>query len=262
LPADNYFRSNKNRLDLAVFIVVKIWPTVDEYDINNINHKRKDARPVKTRNSEMESYRGLPPPDARLWHKGRDEKIPTPLNTNGLADLDKLVIIGKEQAVKEYDWTSPFNDVHHLQWPGMCYDSETEHIFRELVQRKTYIPRVFHNWLHHITLPPPLPSEEVMRHTIQAEQTARAIASTAQLAVRLTRMANIPEDKLLRRLEQEFDNYMLYVENAREVPVEFRLLKLNEVEANSVDEMLTANRRLGKLALNHIPVRNRELYVA
>lgn len=210
----------------------------------------------------MESYIGLPPPDARLWHKDRDEKLSTPLNANGLVDLDKLIALGKGQVIEGYNWASPFNDVHHLQWPGMQYDDETAAVFRELVQRKAYVPRIFHNWLHHITLPPSLPSKEVMHHAIQAEQTARAIASTAQLAVRLTRMAGIPEHKLLERLNQEFDNYTLYVENAREVPPEFQLVQLNEVEANSVDEMLAANRRLGKLALNHIPVRHRELHAA
>ena len=217
---------------------------------------------MKIKYGEMESYTGLPPPHVRLWTKKRDEKIPTPLDNNSIADLDKLVVIGKKMVIEGYDWASPFNDIHHLQWPGVGYGDETASTFRELVQRKAYIPRVFHNWLHHITLPPPVPTEEVMRHTIQAERTARAIASTAQLAVRLTRMPGIPEHKLLNRLEEEFDNYALYVENAREVPREFQLLKLHEIEANSVDEMLAANRRLGKLAINHIPVRYRGLSAA
>lgn len=217
---------------------------------------------MKLKHGEMGSYTGLPPPHARLWHKNRDERLPTPLDANGLANLDALIAVGKTTVIEGFDWASPFNDVHHLQWPGVKYDDETAMTFRELMQRKTYIPRLFHNWLHYITLPPLAPTKEVMQHAIQAEQTARAIASTAQLAVRLTRMAGIPERKLLQRLEEEFDNYTLYVENAREVPAEFQLLKLNEVEATCVDEMLAANRRLGKLALNHIPVRNRELFVA
>lgn len=210
----------------------------------------------------MGSYMGLPPLDARLWNKDKDEKLPTPLDSNGIVDLDALVALGKEAVVKGFDWTSPFNDIHHLQWPGVRYASETEMTFRELTRRKAYIPRVFHNWLHHITLPAPLPTEEVMQHAIRAERTARAIASTAQLAVRLTRMTGIPEHKLLSRLEQEFDNYTLYVENAREVPSEFQLLQLHEVEASSVEEMLAANRRLGKLALHRVPVRQRELLAA
>ena len=217
---------------------------------------------MRSKHGEMGSYIGLPPRDACLWNKNSNEKLPTPVDANGLTDLNKLVTLGKETVVEGFSWISPFNDIHHLQWPGIHYDNDIAMAFRELIQRKTYIPRLFHNWLHHITLPPPLPTEEVMRHAIQAERTARALASTAQLAVRLTRMPGIPEHKLLERLEQEFDNYTLYIENAREVPTEFQLLQLNEVEANSVDEMLAANRRLGKLALNHIPVRYRELYIA
>jgi hypothetical protein len=163
-----------------------------------------------------------------------------------------------------YDWTSPLNDVHHLQWPSVNYaeatvGNDTARIFRELVHRKAFIPRRFHNWLHYITTAPPLPSMDVMRHCIKAERAARDITMTAQLAVRLTRLRGIPEAKLEKRLEEELDNYMLYVENAREVPKEFQLLKLNEVEAASIEEMLRMSKPLGKLALDQVPVRYRAL---
>ena len=204
----------------------------------------------------------LPPEHSRLWHPGIQGKLETPLDSRGLVDLDELVNLGKETVCDDYPWTSVFNDVHHLQWPAASYTQslgEPWHEFRELVQRKAFIPRQFHNWLHLITLPPAPPSEEVMRHSINAERTARAIAVTAQLAVRLTRMPGIPESKLIQRLEQQYENYKLYIENAREVPIEFQLLKLAEAEAKSVEEMLLMNKRLGKLALHQVPIRLRQL---
>lgn len=213
---------------------------------------------------DMQARPWLPPESARLWtpEEGRRE---TPLDSRGLVDLDKLVSLGKQTVQLDYSWISAFNDVHHLQWPAAHYAESLGlpgHEFRELIQRKAYLPRQFHNWLHLITLPPPMPSEEVMRHSIDAERTARALAVTAQLAVRLTRMPGIPEAKLVKRLEEQFENYSLYVENAREVPLEFQLLKLAEVEARSVEEMLTVNKRLGKLALHLIPNRSRMLQTA
>jgi hypothetical protein len=213
----------------------------------------------------MRSGLWLPPKDVRLIDTDIDGKLETPLDARGLVDLDKLVTLGKQAVSSNYDWTSPFNDVHHLHWPGAFYmqdADETDHAFRELAQRKAYVPRRFHNWVHLITEPPPVPDTETMLLAIKAQSTAKAIAVTAQLAVRLTRMKGIPEAKLVQRLGQEFDNYTVYVENAREVPIEFQLLKLDEVEARDIDEMLLANKRLGKMAIDHIPVRFRQLHSA
>ena len=205
----------------------------------------------------------LPPEEVRLWEGSRDGLLDTPVDECGLVDLDELVQLGKELVVPGYDWSSPFNDVHHLQWPKSQYArDDIRHAFREQVQRKAYLPRRFHNWLHLVTLPPALPSEEAMRNSIAAEKTARALAATAERAVRLTRKKGVSEAQLARRLEEAFDTYTLYVENAREVPEEFQLVKLEEIEANTVDEMLAANRHLGKRALHLIPVRYRALQVA
>lgn len=201
----------------------------------------------------------LPPRDARQWDEEREEKFDTPLDSNGLVDLDKLVTLGKHTVHADYDWTSRFNDIHHLQWPGIEYRSEIAQPFRELTRRKAYIPRKFHNWLHHITLPPLIPTDEVMRSSIRAERAARALATTAELAVKLTRNPHIPEVKLQQRLEEEFDLYSLYVENARLIPKEFQIIRLAEVEAKNVDEMLAANQKLGKWALHRVPIRHREL---
>jgi len=206
----------------------------------------------------------FPPTEVRTWDVDKQGKFDTPVDELGLVDLDALVQLGKITVHDGYDWTSPLNDVHHLQWPAVKYAEATTgdgvvRTFRELVCRKAFIPRRFHNWLHYITVQPALPSQDVMRHAVSAERTARAIATTAQLAMRLTRMPHIPEDKLVKRLEEEFDNYLLYVENAREVPEEFQLLKLAEIEVATIDEMLQMSKPLGKLALDQVPVRYRAL---
>lgn len=214
--------------------------------------------------ARMEGVRELwlPPEDVRRWDVETQGLIETPLDAHGMADLDELVTIGKETVAPGYDWTSRFNDVHHLQWPRSRYqtaEDNTAFEFRELARRKAYIPRRFHNWLHSITMPPPVPDEEVMRHCIAGERTAKALAEAAGLATRLTRMKCIPEEKLQIELERNYEKYVTYVENAREVPLEFRLLQPEEVEARSVEEMLEMNSLLGELALGHVPRRNRKI---
>jgi hypothetical protein len=218
---------------------------------------------VNVRTGYSGEYVGLPSYDARLWDEARDEKLETPLDEFGRVDLDKLIAQSKQTVEPGYSWQSEFDDVHHLQWPAVEYVGKgpISQDFRELVRRKTYIPRRLHNWIHLITEPPPVPDTEVMQYSIAAHRTVLKMASTAQLAARLSRMPGIPEDKLEIRLEEELENYMLYVEQAREVPTEFRILHLADVEARNAEELLRMNRRFGRKALLQIPVRTRDTIV-
>lgn len=211
----------------------------------------------------------LPPREMWLHDPAKDGYLETPTDQYGLVDLDKLVTLVKGTVSPEFSWESPFNDIHHLQWYGRNYpvtigedDIVNMNEFRELINRKAFISRVFHNRTHQVTLPAPVPSKEVMIHSIRAERTALQLYRTARLATRLTRMTHIPEKKLIQRLNEEYENYTLYIENAREVPKEFSLLAIEEVEARNVDEMLLVNKRLGKLALDTIPVRHRQILQA
>lgn len=206
----------------------------------------------------------LPPQKMWLYDPYRNGQLETPTDEYGLVDLDKLVTMVKQTVRPEFSWQSTYNDIHHLQWFARNYPALDENNtpvnpneFRELVSRKAYIPRVFHNWIHQVTLPPPVPSDEVMKHSIDAQRVALQLYRTARLATKLTRMSQIPARKRIERLDEEYINYSLYIENAREVPKEFSRLAIEEIEARNVDEMLLANRRLGRLALETIPVRHR-----
>ncbi len=103
----------------------------------------------------------LPPRDVQLHDPRRDGLLETPLDERGLVDLDRLVDLARATVSPEFGWESRENDVHHLQWPrrhydiaGAMVDVETQ-VFRNLVNRKAYVPRIFHNWVHYITAPPP-----------------------------------------------------------------------------------------------------------
>jgi len=210
----------------------------------------------------------LPPQSVRLYDPREKGRIETPTDERGLVDLDALVERVKMTVDPEYHWESSYNDTHHLQWHAAFYshfqmsDGVDMQSFRELTNRKAYLPRVFHNWIHAVTLPPPIPSNEVMQYSIDAQRVAISLAKTASLAVRLTRMIHIPAHRLEERLEQEFEHYNLYIDNARLVPKEFSLLAIEELEAKNVEEMLERNRQLGRQAIDKIPVRLRGLTIA
>lgn len=202
----------------------------------------------------------LPPRDVWLHNPRLCDRIETPLQpATGIVDLDALVTAVKSTIDPEFDWTSTFNDVHHLQWHSAQYSTPLGRAFREQAQRKTYVPRLFHNWAHVITEVPPVPSEEAMRHSIAAQQSVFNMARTAGLATRLERMIAIPPSKLRARQQQEFEKYMVYFENARLVPEEFSLLAVGEVEARTPDDLPACSRKLGSLALDRIPWRVRAL---
>lgn len=214
---------------------------------------------IKTERLKAERVH-LPPKHARLWDIAADGKLPTPLNEHGVVDLDGLVELGRRTIEDSYDWTSSLNDIHHLQWPGAFYvEDELTQEFRETVGRKAYIPRTFHNWLHYITEPPPLPSEEVMQHVVDAERALRALASTASLAMRLTRMPWIPERKRDMRLAEQYEAYQLHAESALAIPEAFLRVPPHELSAGSVEEMLEVSRTMGRRALTHVPIRLRSL---
>lgn len=204
----------------------------------------------------------IPPRETWLHDPLRDGPLETPTDSLGRVDLDALIPLVKSTVEPDFSWRSARSDVHHLQHYERYYISELEQEFRELISHKVFVSRTFHNWLHIVTTPSDVPSEEVMRHTIQAETAKVGLARTASLAMRLTRIPDMPEYKRVQRLEEIYGQYMMYYESAQHVPPEFNHLILEELSAENVDELLTVNRRLGKLALGTIPIRHRDILQA
>lgn len=209
----------------------------------------------------------LPPQEYWLAPSLTKQSIATPLDARGLVDMDATVNSARSFIDPSFQWESPMNDVHHLHWSistqmpdGMTEDEvRTLRQFRELVNRKVFEPRVLHNWQHWLMQPPPIPSAEVMRYSIDAQRVALSLAQTASLATRLTRMKAISEHSRAQRLEEEFINYNLYMENARLVPMEFRVVKLEEVEAQKPEDLISISRHLGRMAIGAIPMRVRSV---
>lgn len=209
----------------------------------------------------------LPPQDYWIDTSLKKNSIETPLDSRNFVDMDVMVNIMTSFIDPAYSWESPINDVHHLQWsvstqrPSTMSDEDFLVLkrFRELVNRKMYTGRLPHNWAHWLFIPPPIPDVEDMRYSIQAQDIAVSLARTAGLAARLTRIPAIKPSDLGKRLEEEFINYNLYMENARLVPIEFSLLKLEELQVKSPEDLLIVNKRLGRLAVDRIPVVERQI---
>jgi hypothetical protein len=203
------------------------------------------ARPWS--NPEFES---LPPLDARLIDP-RHDKIETPVDERGLIDVPELIRSVQETIDPDYYWPDSLS-IHHFYWPEADYPfDKTVHtrsnpaVFRNLALHKGLLPRAFENWLHIVTLPPPIPSPEVMQYRVEAWEVAKSLFGSVQKAVQWERMARrralyvqqnpdvlqedfngvdiIGEEIIQEVLDRHFRGAQHQVERLERIPPEFRL---------------------------------------
>jgi hypothetical protein len=146
---------------------------------------------------------GLPPREFWLLDPEK-EKIVTPVDDRGLVVVPALIAAVRRTMHPRYKWGAPF-DIHHFQWPDAWYlyregyGRVNPHLFRELSIHKGLVPRTFHNWLHRITIPPSVPSEEVMHYRVEAWSVARDLFGEVQGVVQWERRMR----RRATRLQQE-----------------------------------------------------------
>ncbi|MDO8335220.1 MAG: hypothetical protein Q7T74_00335 [Candidatus Saccharibacteria bacterium] len=137
------------------------------------------------------------------------ERVPTPVNKNGLvkkAALEKLV-------KKEFDTQYPespekwfsYQTQHHLNWPKVSYASgsvsdlteiqKLRRDFRALELNKLSIGRLPHDILHEMTLPPDMPDDDVMYFIREYAHLGSVAFRSAMWVIKL--------DRQLRRLRGE-----------------------------------------------------------
>lgn len=207
----------------------------------------------------------IPPPDVWLINPKRD-LIPTPLDERGIVDLPELISDIKKTVDSNYDWPSPFNDKHHLQWPRRWYpdieykrDCPNPYEFRHLGIGVVRVPRYFHNWTHLITEPPPPPSEEVMTYRIEAQRVAVSLFRSVTDIKREGRDLNLSgvalNDYVLSKLEHRFEDYVKRVEIAKKQPKEFHVVEYDRIPLTGPEDVLTLTDRLAKGALYRSAVR-------
>lgn len=133
----------------------------------------------------------LPPPEAWLINPYKD-KFETPVDDRGFVDVDTLVQAVKDTVHSEYEWPRK-RSIHHLYWhedwyrhPELGGDGR---LFRELPVNKVLIPRVFHSWLHLVTIPPDVPDPYLMRRRIESWAVAKDLFESSRLLVQWNRRA-------------------------------------------------------------------------
>src|SRR5690606_16719825 len=116
--------------------------------------------------------------------------------------------------------------------------SDLPEVFYGLPINQIVIPRMFHNWLHLTTEPPPIPSREAMHHRILAHNVVRNLLRNARQSLALTKASYIREDRLHRGSEYHLWQFLVEVEEAQKLPSEFSLVDLTELDTSKPKYLL------------------------
>ncbi len=209
----------------------------------------------------------LPPRDAWLIRPG--EKIKTPTDDRGIILIDQLIKDVKETIDPSFEWQSELS-VHHIYWPDAWYVYDIAEdpvsnpaIFRNLPPNKALVTRVFENWLHVITMPPPVPDTEVMRYYTEAWLVARDLFKMVRKSIKTEKLSRkraeflaahpnvLPpefngEDKIGKEIMQEafeknFRGIDFQLKRQEHIPAEFRLVEFD-------GSLQSVGQTLGRLA--------------
>jgi len=206
----------------------------------------------------------IPPPEVWLRNPGL-QQLETPLDDRGLVDFEALVKLVRGTVDPAYDWSSPFNDRHHLQWPRRFYvdapdDKPNPAEFRHLGIGMVRVPRLFHNWTHLITEPPAMPSFEVMQYRIDAQRVAVSLFEKVREIKRSSRARDLGQEAyrafLTEQLYRGFDDFSHQFEIARHQPVEFQPVDYGDLELNDPADMVNIADIVAKKAIYRCAVRD------
>ena len=206
--------------------------------------------------SERRVRKDLPPRE--VWHHDPKQLIDTPLDERGLVDLSALISVIKSTVDSDYEWPSPFNDRHHVYWPRRFYPRNDGagldlYEFDNLGINKVKLPRHFHNWLHLITLPPPMPSLEVMQYRIEAQRVAvslfKGVVDLKRQAKELSLHGDVFDGYIEEMLENEFEYFQELIDIGRSQPKEFQPINYDSVELRETRDIINLSKLIGRKAI-------------
>jgi len=224
----------------------------------------------------------LPPPHLRLIDH-RYEKIETPVDERGVVKPFELIDLVKQTVDPSWDWRefSPPPNIHHYCWPRERYARDLFskdsllNDYRAISVHKGSMPRGFHIWLHMVTIPPPIPSREVMAYRIESFRVAKNLFVVAKNAVKTSELAKSrardirknpsilkPEYNGIdidgmqwveKELQSDFSGYERHLRGLETLPPEFRLIEMDEAETNFNFVAKKLGKLVGKRAINLVP---------
>ena len=206
--------------------------------------------------------KALPPIELWNYNPFEDGPMQTPLDERGVVDSHQLIKLVESTVDPSYDWKSRLNNKHHLQWPNASYRRFLEdgnldlmpRKFRSLTSGMIILPEIFHNWLHLVTEPPPVPSDEVMQYRIKAHDVAVVLFQQVRDSKRMARRQELGRRGLEELLLRRYDSFEALFEEGKSLPDKFQPIDFSNHELNSFQDMLDIGQKLGRHAMLHSAV--------
>ncbi len=180
----------------------------------------------------------LPPKHVRLIDP-KKERLETPVDDRGIVDVNELISLVKATVDSNYEWPINSNE-HHFYWPKSNYKHRRARItskmkkFRELTVSKGYLPIEFHNWMHEVVEPPPVPEVEVMEQRIEAWEIASSLFKKARRAAEED--LHVPYKRLI--IARGKGNTLEIINNEYMSEVLFNILADQENEMEKIDSYM------------------------
>lgn len=210
------------------------------------------------RHQETKASSHLPPREYWLHDPVNSGLLPTPVDDHGLVLAEAVVATALSAIHPDYQWRSDLgSDIHHLYWPGFYYPDlpragANPHEHRQLPINQIILPREVHSVIHAVMEPPIIPSTEVMQNRILANAGVRKLLKRTTLSTDLHRERKnryVEEGRFRRGCEYNVFQFLIEKEEVEEeVPSEFQLINLSELNPNTPDDLHKLSKSLGKVA--------------
>jgi hypothetical protein len=224
--------------------------------------------------NEEDARKQLPPRDVWLFDPyAAANKLETPVDERGLIDPHTLIRAIKSTVEPSYSWPTDQLSVHHLyfhrDWYGYPSAGPYARSFRELSVHKVLVPKIFENWVHLITNPADIPSQEVMQSRIESWSISRHLFKSVRSVVNWERrgvarersiaegVIELPaefngEDEIGKAyledvINHHFKGLQIHMNRLEQVPPEFRFIEPNHDVTREQIKRQEFARQLGKM---------------
>jgi hypothetical protein len=202
----------------------------------------------------------FPPRELWLYDPITQGRLDVIYDQYGLVDMEATFIRLINTVEPGFDWASDYDDDHHCQHDEADYPSTPDAYvnyreFRNCASRRYRTNRVTHAWWHRVLNSPRRPDQvagqngiEAMRLSIDALAPLRSMRQSYEYV--LGTEAESPQVHFSHEKRAEFAKRLGFfcglLESLRDVPKEFQLVCVDDLDVNNVDDMIAITQMLAK----------------
>lgn len=213
--------------------------------------------------SEAVTSAAMPPPEVWLHDPRKDGKLDVEYDDLGRVDLDKSVVKLLSKFAPEFDFAreSTLFDDHHGQHDENKYiSSPHEQVnprqYRRLASRRAGLPRMVHAVWHNLFNEPNTTEEWVMRGSIDAQLPLTHMRQSYDRCWDIARTSPSGQhnSELRRQLEPRMGYFCYLLDELSNVPPEFQIVSVDDINIHTVDDIITVARAFRKYSIPHVPI--------